>query len=160
MIRRGIYIFRGKTMLIFWGEGAFKRPLLYKVKKPCYWSIYLETSQVRRNANATILSTKEGKPLLLLKDWYQTNDLSHLRQVLYHYTTKAFTLMLIKLHIPFPTFRHFLMPVQQTTFWKYYDKRRNCSKWQQCFNLFIFSYYTLCLEILMFLLSCFQICLL
>ena len=30
---------------------------------------------------------------------------------------------------PFPSYRHFLIPLQQTAFWKLGDKRRNCSKW-------------------------------
>ena len=29
---------------------------------------------------------------------------------------------------PFPSYKRFLMPVQQTAFWKRSDKKRNCSK--------------------------------
>ena len=32
-------------------------------------------------------------------------------------------------HKPFPSYRCFLAPLQQTAFWKHSEKRRNCSKW-------------------------------
>ena len=48
--------------------------------------------------------------------------------------------------IPFPHIdRRFLTPLQQTTFWKHSDKRRNCSNEQflllpQCFPLLVIDY--------------------
>ena len=44
--------------------------------------------------------------------------------------------------LPFPSYRSFLTPLQQTTFWKHCDIRRNCSKranyFSICHNVFIF----------------------
>ena len=40
---------------------------------------------------------------------------------------------------PFPSYRRFLTPLQQTTFWKHSDKRRNCSFWGMSTFVTMFS---------------------
>ena len=51
-------------------------------------------------------------------------------------------------YYPFPSYKCFLMPLQQTVFWKHSDKRRNCSK--QAISIFATMFYTFTLLVMVY----------